>query len=61
MILKPIRLAHIKPSIICNRHRRIKVCGTLELLLKPRILFELGKQGSELFLAYGLMAAPPLC
>jgi len=45
LMLKPISLAHIKSSIFGNRHSCIKVCCTLELLLKPSIVFELGEQG----------------
>ena len=46
---EPIRLTYIKPSFLRNRQSRIKVCSTLELLLKPCIIIELGKQGCELF------------
>ena len=48
LMSEPIRLAHIKPSFLRNRHSSIKVCSTLELLLKPHILFEFGKQSCEL-------------
>ena len=44
MILEPISLGHIKPSLICYLNGRIKVCSAFELLLKPRIVLEFGKQ-----------------
>ncbi len=49
MPLEPIRLADIKTSFLCHRYSGVKVCSALELLLKPRILLELCKQGCELF------------
>ena len=48
LILEPIRLAHIKTSLFCQCYSGIKVGSTLEFLLKPRIIFEFGKQGCEL-------------
>ncbi len=47
-MLEPIRLARITPSIHGNRKGSIKVFCALELLQKPSILLELGKQGREL-------------
>ncbi len=49
MMLEPICLGHIKPRLLSQRDSSIKVCSTLELLLKPRIILEPGKQGCELF------------
>ena len=49
LMLEPICLAHIKTRILCHRHSGIKVSSTLELLAKPSIIIELGKQGCELF------------
>ena len=45
---KPIRLAHIKPSFLRNRHSGVKVGSALEFLHQPFILFDLGKKGCEL-------------
>jgi hypothetical protein len=49
LMLEPIRLAHIKPSFLRNRHSGVKVGSTLELLAKPSIILELGKKGRKLF------------
>ena len=49
LIPEPIRLAHIKTRLLSHCYSGVKVCGILELLQKPRILFELGKEGCELF------------
>jgi hypothetical protein len=51
-MLEPIRLARITPSIHGNRKGSIKVFCALELLQKPSILLELGKQGRELLFGY---------
>ena len=45
MIVKPVRLAHIKSGIFDNRHSGAKIVMSLELLQKLYILLELGKQG----------------
>jgi len=43
LILEQISLADIKPCLLRQGNCRIKACSTLELLLKPRIILELGK------------------
>ncbi len=43
-----IHLAHIKPSYLLHRHSGVKACSTLELLQKPFIFLDLGKQGYKL-------------
>gem|GEM_PF-3365161 len=45
LILQPIRFTHIKTSFPRKLHCCIKVWSTLEFLLKPSVLFELGKKG----------------
>ncbi len=45
LIAEPICHAHIKTNLLSHRHSGIKVGSTLEFLLKPCIIIELGKQG----------------
>jgi hypothetical protein len=46
---EPISLAHIKPGFLGYFNGSIKVCSTLELLLKPRIRLQSRQKGCELF------------
>ena len=48
LIPEPISLADIKSSFLCYHQDGIKVRSTFELLLKPLIVFELGKQCGKL-------------
>ena len=45
---KPISLTDIKPCLLRQGYSSIKVSSTLELLQKPRIILNFGKQGCEL-------------
>ena len=48
LIPEPGSLADFKSSILRYRQEGIKVSSTFEFLLKPRIVFEFGKQGGKL-------------
>ena len=50
LILEPISLAHIKPSLLRQCHCGIKVSSTLKLLPKTSIFLDLGKQSWKLIL-----------
>ena len=45
LMLKPSRLADVKPSFLRYRHSGIKVGSTIEFLPETCIVLELGKQG----------------
>ena len=45
---KPISLADIKSSFLCQCYSSIKVCSALKFLPKTCVFVELGKEGGEL-------------